>query len=118
VKIKTILTILFATASLGIYACETLTTQTVTITGDYSVSTDSNGNKTLTFPDGVVLFDRGEPIPIIVVGMKATGPNISLQSNPNHVAITVTGSGTSDVKITCADWTAEATGVVTTTSGF
>jgi len=98
-----------------------LTSQTLSITGAYTAQKDANGNVTVTFPDGVKLFDRGEPIPIIVVGAnskKVDGPNISLVENPNHVSMTTSGSGTTDAKVSSADWSVEATGVATTLSGF
>jgi hypothetical protein len=95
-----------------------LTSQTLAVSGNATASKDADGNVKVTCSDGTVLFDAAQPIPIIVVGLKTTGPNISLTANPNHVSITVSGSGTSDVMITGPSWTVEATGVVTTTSGF
>ena len=97
-----------------------LTSQTLTLTGSLTYNTDSNGNVTVYAPNGVVLFEAAQPIPIVVVGVsskKVTGPNINVQANPNHVSLTGSGSGTTDAKVSGPSWSVEATGVATTITG-
>ena len=91
--------------------------QTLSISGSYTSSKAGNGDVTITLANGVVVFEAAQPVPIVVVGMKQTDMNLIVQSNPNHVSLSASGSGTTDAKITGPGWSIEATGVVTTISG-
>ena len=74
------------------------TTQVLSITGSYTSSKAPNGDVTITFANGVVVFEAAQPVPIVVVGLKKTGQTITI-TNPNHVSISISGNNTSDAII-------------------